>query len=148
MFIGGCPGGTAGGVKTTTIAILAATCWSVLKGSEDTECFRRKILPVNIRTGFSVVAVSFSAVLVGTMVILILEHTGLIEALYEVVSAVGTVGLTAGLTPSLSSAGKCVIIVLMYMGRLSPVTLALLFAGKMGKRGKGRKLPEERIMVG
>lgn len=148
MFIGGSPGGTAGGVKTTTVAILAATCWSVLKGSEDTECFRRKILPVNIRTGFSVAAVSFSAVLIGTMAILILEHTGLIEALYEVVSAVGTVGLTAGLTPSLSSAGKCVIILLMYMGRLSPVTLALLFAGKMGRRGKGRKLPEERIMVG
>ena len=148
MFIGGSPGGTAGGVKTTTIAILAATCWSVLKGSEDTECFRRKILPVNIRTGFSVAAVSFSAVLLGTMALLILEHTGLIEALYEVVSAVGTVGLTAGLTPSLSSAGKCVIILLMYMGRLSPVTLAFLFAGKMGRRGKGRKLPEERIMVG
>lgn len=148
MFIGGSPGGTAGGVKTTTIAILAATCWSVLKGSEDTECFRRKILPVNIRTGFSVAAVSFSAVLLGTMALLIMEHTGLIEALYEVVSAVGTVGLTAGLTPSLSSAGKCVIILLMYMGRLSPVTLAFLFAGKMGRRGKGRKLPEERIMVG
>lgn len=148
MFIGGSPGGTAGGVKTTTIAILAATCWSVLKGSEDTECFRRKILPVNIRTGFSVAAVSFSAVLLGTMALLILEHTGLIEALYEVVSAVGTVGLTAGLTPSLSSAGKCVIILLMYMGRLSPATLAFLFAGKMGRRGKGRKLPEERIMVG
>lgn len=148
MFVGGCPGGTAGGVKTTTIAILAATCWSVLKGSEDTECFRRKIPPVNIRTGFSVAAVSFSAVLAGTMAILILEHTGLIEALFEVASAVGTVGLTAGLTPSLTSAGKCVIILLMYMGRLSPVTLALLFAGKMGRRGKGRKLPEERIMVG
>ena len=144
MFIGGSPGGTAGGVKT----ILAATCWSVLKGSEDTECFRRKILPVNIRTGFSVAAVSFSAVLLGTMALLIQEHTGLIEALYEVVSAVGTVGLTAGLTPSLSSAGKCVIILLMYMGRLSPATLAFLFAGKMGRRGKGRKLPEERIMVG
>ncbi len=148
MFIGGCPGGTAGGVKTTTVAILAATCWSVLKGSEDTECFRRKLLPVNIRTGFSVAAVSFLAVLCGTMAILILEHTGVMEALYEVVSATGTVGLTAGLTPSLGAGGKCVIIFLMYMGRLSPVTLALLFAGKMGKRGRGRKLPEERIMVG
>jgi len=148
MFIGGCPGGTAGGVKTTTVAILAATCWSVLKGSEDTECFRRKLLPVNIRTGFSVAAVSFLAVLCGTMAILILEHTGVMEALYEVVSATGTVGLTAGLTPSLGTGGKCVIIFLMYMGRLSPVTLALLFAGKMGKRGRGRKLPEERIMVG
>ena len=65
-----------------------------------------------------------------------------------VIAEINAPGLTAGLTPSLSSVGKCVIILLMYMGRLSPVTLALLFAGKMGKRGKGRKLPEERIMVG
>lgn len=148
MFIGGSPGGTAGGVKTTTFAILYINCWAVLKGSEDTECFRRKLLTANVRTGFSVVVVAFTAVLAGTMAILILENTTLMTALYEVVSAVGTVGLTAGLTPLLSTAGKCVIILLMYMGRLSPVTLALLFAGKVGKRGRGRKLPEERIMVG
>ena len=83
------------------------------------------------------------------MLILVLEHTGLIPGVFhEVVSAVGTVGLTAGLTPVLTTAGKLVIIVLMYMGRLSPVTLALLFASRYKKHGKGRKLPEERIMVG
>lgn len=148
MFIGGCPGGTAGGVKTTTVAILYLSCWSVLKGTEDTECYRRRMPAGNVRTAFSVVTVALTAVLAGTMAILILEHTGLIPALYEVVSAVGTVGLTAGLTPVLSTAGKGVIIVLMYMGRLSPVTLALLFASRYRKHGKGRKLPEERIMVG
>lgn len=148
MFIGGCPGGTAGGVKTTSIAILYLTCWSVLKGTEDTECFRRKVPAANVRTAFSVVLVALTAVLVGTTAILALEPTGLTEALYEVVSAVGTVGLTAGLTPLLSTAGKIVIILLMYMGRLGPVTLALLFAGKVGRRGRGRTLPQERIMVG
>ena len=148
MFIGGCPGGTAGGIKTTTVAILYLTCWSVLKGTEDTECFRRRMPAANVRTAFSVLTVAGTAVLTGTMLILVLEHTGLIPAFYEVVSAVGTVGLTAGLTPVLTTAGKLVIIVLMYMGRLSPVTLALLFASRYKKHGKGRKLPEERIMVG
>lgn len=148
MFIGGSPGGTAGGVKTTTIAILLLTCWSVLKGSEDTECFRRKILSSTIRTGFSVFTVAFLAVVVGTTAITALEQTNLIDALYEVTSAVGTVGLTTGLTPGLRQISKLVIIVLMYMGRIGPVTLALVFAGKVGKRKNRRKLPEERVMVG
>lgn len=148
MFIGGSPGGTAGGVKTTTIAILLMTCWSVLKGSEDTVCFRRQVLATNIRTGFAVFTVAFLAVMIGTTVILSIEQVDLIDALYEVVSAVGTVGLTTGLTPMLSTAGKCVIILLMYIGRIGPVTLALLFAGKLGKKKHGMKLPQERIMVG
>lgn len=147
MFIGGSPGGTAGGVKTTTVAILVLTCWSVLKGNADTECFRRKVQSINVRTGFSVFTVSFLAMLAGTMAIVAIESTDLTAALYEVISAVGTVGLSLGLTPALSVAGKLVIILLMYMGRLSPVTLALVFAGKAGKRN-GRTLPEERVMVG
>ncbi len=148
MFIGGSPGGTAGGVKTTTIAILLLTCWSVLKGSEDTECFRRKILSTNVRTGFAVFTVAFLAVIVGTTAIESIQQTSLSDALYEVVSAVGTVGLSTGLTPSLKPAGKLLIIVLMYMGRIGPVTLALAFASKIGKRKNRRKLPQERVMVG
>ncbi len=148
MFIGGCPGGTAGGVKTTTVAILLANWWSVLKGTEDTECFRRKVMAANVRTAFAVFTAAFAAVVVGTMAILILEQAGVMEALYEVVSAVATVGLTMGLTPVLSVAGKGVIILLMYLGRISPITLALIFASRMGKHGRGRRLPEERIMVG
>ncbi len=148
MFIGGSPGGTAGGVKTTTIALLYLNCWAVLKGTEDVEIMRRRMMRENIRTCFSVVTVALTAVIAGTLAILIIEDTGMLTALYEVVSAVGTVGLTAGLTPVMSGASKIVIIILMYMGRLSPVTLALLFAGSVGGHGKGRKLPEERIMVG
>lgn len=148
MFIGGSPGGTAGGVKTTTVAMLLLTCWSVLKGKEDTECFRRKIPSANVRTGFSVFTVSFLAVLTGTLLLLVAEPVSLTEALYEVISAVATVGLTTGITPSLSDAGKLVIIVLMYLGRLSPVTMALMFASKVGRKKSRRKLPDERIMVG
>ncbi len=148
MFIGGSPGGTAGGVKTTTVALLLLTCWSVLKGTQDTECYRRKILAANVRTGFAVFTVAFSAVLLGTMALLVFEKVGLTEALFEVTSAVGTVGLTTGITPLLSVGSKLVLILLMYMGRIGPVTLALLFAAKIGKINKGRTLPQERIMVG
>lgn len=148
MFIGGSPGGTAGGVKTTTIAILLITCWSVLKGSEDTVCFRRRIPSEVVRTGFSVFTVAFLAVIAGTFAIVTLEQASLLDALYEVVSAVGTVGLTTGLTPELCPVSKFVLILLMYMGRLGPTTLALVFAGKVGKKRNKIKLPEERIMVG
>lgn len=148
MFIGGSPGGTAGGVKTTTIAILLLTCWSILKGNLDTECFRRRIYPSVIRTGFAVFTVAFLAVIVGTITLTSIEQAPLADALYEVTSAVGTVGLTTGLTPGLAFASKLLIIFLMYIGRIGPVTLALLFAGKIGKKKKRVKLPGERIMVG
>lgn len=148
MFIGGSPGGTAGGVKTTTIALLLLTCWSVLKGSEDTVCFRRKIVPATIRTGFTVFTVAFLALIAGTIAIVSLEQVPLLDALYEVTSAVATVGLTTGITPYLRPVSKLVVILLMYMGRIGPVTLALAFAAKVGKPHNKIKLPEERIMVG
>lgn len=148
MFIGGSPGGTAGGVKTTTVALLLLTCWSVLKGHEDTECYRRRFPPANVRTGFSVFTVAFVAVLAGSLLVLFMEPFALSDVLYEVVSAVGTVGLSTGITSSLCSGSKLVIIFLMYMGRIGPVTLALLFAARAAKKGRGRRLPEERIMVG
>jgi trk system potassium uptake protein TrkH len=148
MFIGGCPGGTAGGVKTTTILLLLMTCGAVLKGKEDTECFGRRIPFANIRTGFAVFSVSFLAVLFGTLLLLVFEPVRIADALYEVVSAVATVGLTAGITSLLSTGGKLLIIVLMYLGRLSPVTMALIFATKLGRKKTKAKLPEERIMVG
>jgi trk system potassium uptake protein TrkH len=148
MFIGGCPGGTAGGVKTTTILVLLLTCVSILRGKEDTECFHRKIPAVNIRTALSVFLVGILTVLLGTMLLLVTEHTTLMTALYETVSAVCTVGLTQGLTPLLSVMGKLLIIFLMYMGRIGPVTLVLFFAGKSSAHANRRTLPEERIMVG
>lgn len=150
MFIGGSPGGTAGGVKTTTIMMLIAACFTFVRGGNDTECFGKTISTDNIRTGFCIVVVAFGIFVTGTMTILLIEPDSipLVNVIYEAASAIGTVGLTADLTPHLSRASQIVLMCMMYIGRLGPMTLVLLFAGKKHPRDKVRKLPEERIMVG
>lgn len=149
MFIGGSPGGTAGGVKTTTIAMLFLTCITVIRGGRDTECFGRKISMENFRTGFAVIVVAFLVLVTGTTLVTVFEgNVPFLDVLYETTSAIGTVGLTADLTPSLGSASKIVIIAMMYIGRIGPITLALVFGGKGHTRDKIRELPERRIMVG
>ncbi len=150
MFIGGSPGGTAGGVKTSTVAMLILACITVVRGGRDTECFGRKISSANIRTGFSVVMVAFGVFVAGVLLIAVLEPDDIpmMDILFEAASAVGTVGLTADLTSQLTRASQCVIMVLMYLGRLSPATLALLFAGKKNVRDEIRELPQENIIVG
>ena len=150
MFIGGSPGGTAGGVKTTTMAMLFLACLTFVRGGNDTECMGRRITVANFRTGFCVVMVAFAVFITGTIVILMLEPDNvlLVDVIYETASAVGTVGLTADLTPYLSRMSQCVLLVMMYIGRLGPLTLALMFVGKTHPRDRIRSLPEERIMVG
>lgn len=149
MFIGGSPGGTAGGVKTTTVAMLLLTCMNVIYGKRDTECFGRKIPEESMRTGFSVVMMAFGFLLTGLTLLTVFEPgVDFLSLLYEAVSAIGTVGLTADVTPSLSSAGKIVIMALMYIGRIGPVTVALVFGTKKNMKERIRKLPEQRIMVG
>ena len=149
MFIGGSPGGTAGGVKTVTVAVVLLSCGSILAGHEDTECFRRCI-PMNIvRTALSVCIGGLLLVLVGTLALMVAEpEATIMQATYEVVSATATVGLTAGLTPKLHIAGKFIIIALMYMGRIGPITIPLMIAGSIKRRNEKRRLPEEHIMVG
>ncbi len=150
MFIGGSPGGTAGGVKTTTMAMLLLACLTFVRGGNDTECMGRRITVANFRTGFCVVMVAFVVFITGTILILIIEPDSvlLVNVIYETASAVGTVGLTADLTPHLSRLSQCVLMFMMYIGRLGPLTLALMFVGKTHPRDRIRSLPEERIMVG
>lgn len=150
MFIGGSPGGTAGGVKTTTIAMLLLVCLTTIRGGKDTEAFGRKITFANIRTGFVVVLMAFVALVAGTVAILMIEPDSIafVDVLYETTSAIGTVGLTADLTTSLSRASQVIIMLMMYTGRLGPITLALVFTGKQNPRDKIRELAEEEIMVG
>lgn len=150
MFIGGSPGGTAGGVKTTTFAMLFLACMTFARGGNDTECMGRKITVANFRTGFCVMMVAFAVFITGTIAILVLEPDSVaaIDVCYETASAVGTVGLTADLTPRLCRASQAVLMIMMYMGRLGPLTLVLTFAGKTHPRDKVRSLPKEQIMVG
>lgn len=150
MFIGGSPGGTAGGVKTTTIAMLVLWCITLIRGGKDAECFGRKITVSNFRTGFAVVTLAFLILIGGTLMILMIEKDSVVmtDVLFETSSAIGTVGLTADLTPHLERASQVIIMFLMYVGRIGPMTLALSFAGKQNLQDKLRELPQERIMVG
>jgi len=150
MFIGGSPGGTAGGVKTTTFVMLFLACLTFVRGGNDTECMGKKITVANFRTGFAVVMVAFAVFITGTIAVLFLEPDSILleNVIYETASAVGTVGLTADLTPRLCRASQYVLMVMMYIGRLGPLTMALMFAGKTHPRDRIRSLPEEQIMVG
>lgn len=150
MFIGGSPAGTAGGIKTTTMAMLLLTCMVVVRGSREIECFGRKITFANFRTGFAVALLAFGIFLAGTMLIAVFEadSVALIDIIYETSSAIGTVGLTADLTPHLERASQVVLMAMMYAGRIGPITLALVFAGKTDPKTRIRELPGERVMVG
>lgn len=149
MFIGGSPAGTAGGIKTTTMAMLILTCMTVVYGKRDTECFGRRIPVENLRTGFAVVMLAFLFLTAGVTMLTILEPgKDFLDLLYEAVSAIGTVGLSASLTATLGLGSKIVIMCLMYVGRLGPITIALVFGGKRNPKELVRELPEKRIMVG
>lgn len=104
----------------------------------------------NFRTGFCVMMVAFTVFITGTITILAIEPDSIpmVNVIYETASAVGTVGLTADLTPHLSRISQIVLMVMMYIGRLGPLTLVLIFAGKTHPRDKVRRLPAEQIMVG
>lgn len=149
MFIGGSPCGTAGGVKTTTIAMLLLTCVNVMYGKKDTECFGRKVPDENFRTGFSVVMMGYLFLMSGMVGLTVLEpEIDFLDLMYEGVSAIATVGLTADVTGRLGDLSKIVIMCMMYIGRLGPVTVALIFGTKKNRRERARQLAEQRIMVG
>lgn len=149
MFIGGSPCGTAGGVKTTTIAMLLLTCVNVMYGKKDTECFGRKVPDENFRTGFSVVMMGYLFLMSGMVGLTVLEpEIDFLDLMYEGVSAIATVGLTADVTGRLGDLSKIVIMCMMYIGRLGPVTVALIFGTKKNRRERVRQLAEQRIIVG
>lgn len=150
MFVGGSPAGTAGGVKTTTIALVILSAFATVRGSEDVEIFGRRIPRDLLRTALTIILIGFSAIVVGTVAVLCFEPktVSFIDVLYETTSAVATVGLSADLTAKLSAGSRIVIILLMYFGRLGPMTIALMFVGKNNKKDMLRKLPTDNIMVG
>ncbi|MDV3427601.1 MAG: TrkH family potassium uptake protein [Bacillota bacterium] len=147
MFIGGSPGSTAGGVKTTTLGVLIFTVISVVHGREDTEIFNKKIIKDIVYRAFAIIAAGLCIVACDVLILSVTEKMASLGAvLYEVTSAFGTVGLTLGLTPYLSIIGKIVIILTMYAGRVGPLTIAVALA--KNKKVTGIKYPEEKIMVG
>ena len=149
MFIGGSPAGTAGGIKTTTAAMMILTVVCVLRGRKDTECYGRRVANDIVRSGITISLITFTFWLIGVAAITAFDpQAEFLNVMYEASSAIGTVGLSADLTPVLSSGSHIVLMLLMYIGRIGPLTMALVFSGKSEKSSQFRDLPEKRIMIG
>ncbi len=145
MFIGGSPGGTAGGVKTTTIGLLAMTFWANITSRQDVEIQSRRIHSTTIYRAITIVA---SGMAVWFVVILMLQVTQQISArdlIFEATSAIGTVGLTIGATPLLDEIGKIIIIIAMFLGRIGPMTFFVLLSD--GHTVSASRSPEEKVSL-
>jgi trk system potassium uptake protein TrkH len=148
MFIGGSPGSTAAGIKTTTAAILVITVIAVVKGKEDAEIFERRLPKYLVYRAMAVAAISLTLVVVAAMVLSITENADFMTLFFEAASAFGTVGLTLGYSPNLSLIGKIIISITMFAGRVGPLTLVIAFAKRASGNKGSLKYPEDRIMVG
>lgn len=148
MFIGGSPGGTAGGIKTVTMGVIILEVLSVVRAKEETEVFGRRIRQSTIKRALAVVMISLFIVIGVTMVLSVTENWGFVEIFFETVSAFATVGLSIGGTADLSTVGKLIIAMTMFFGRLGPITLAVAFSIRGHKNKSSIRLPEEQIMVG
>jgi trk system potassium uptake protein TrkH len=146
MFIGGAPGSTAGGVKVTTLAIIWANLRSISQGLNRVRLGRRELDQVHVQRSMLVVAVGLVTAAAGLFILLITENQPFLATLFEVFSALGTVGLSLGVTALLSPIGRIVIIVLMFVGRLGPLTLASSLTG--ASRDPRVRLPQGRLLVG
>ncbi len=129
MFVGASPGGTGGGIKTTTFGVIVAAIWTTLRGVGDVILFRRRLPEETIARAFSLAAMAFLFTAGVTFLLLLSERQGFLETLVEVISAFGTVGLSTGdggihsLSALFSGAGKFFIIFLMFVGRIGPLTV-------------------------
>jgi potassium uptake TrkH family protein len=146
MFIGGGSAGTAGGIKVTTFAVLGAAILAEVRGEPSSGIFRRKLAPHVLRQALTVALLGVGLVMIATIALLTLVDTTLEMALFEATSAFGTVGLSAGLTSELPPAGEAIIIVLMFVGRLGPITLVSALA--LRERIRRFQHPEERPIIG
>ncbi|NLG02604.1 MAG: Trk family potassium uptake protein [Clostridia bacterium] len=146
MFIGGNPGSTAGGIKTTTLLVLIMSISATCSHSPNITVFKRKLEDTIARQAAAIVSIYMIAILAASLVICAIEPINLRQVLFETVSAAGTVGLTTGITPGLSALSKCIIMFLMFGGRVGGLSLALVLSEKRVHVPIER--PLEKIMIG
>lgn len=127
MFIGGSPAGTAGGVKTVTVVLLFASMIANIRGHSDVTIFKRKVADDYIRRCVAIVSFSFTVLLTLTIALLFVQGGNFLDTIYEMTSAIATVGLSRGMTGELNAVGKVIVCLAMYLGRIGPITLALAF---------------------
>ena len=134
MIIGGSPAGTAGGVKTVTFAILIFCVISAAKQEESISLFKRRVPGNLLSKALAIIVINLMVLMTSVLLLLVFDHGNFMESCYECVSALGTVGLTKGLTPNLTIAGKVIIIITMYLGRVGPISMAIGFSQKNKKK--------------
>lgn len=146
MFIGGSPGSTAGGIKTTTMTILLLTIWTEFKKRKDVELFKRRVEGEVIRHAACILMFYGSLAFVSSMIICAVEGIGAKEVIFEVVSALCTVGLSLGITAEVGVLSHVILILLMFIGRVGGITILIAFSSRLSAIPS--KLPAEKIAVG
>lgn len=146
MIIGGSPGSTAGGIKTTTFAVLVSTAVSVFGKREHTHFFGRRINDSVVRNAATILTLYLAMFLAGGFIMSRTEGLPLLDCMFEAASAAGTVGLSMGITPGLGTSSRLILTALMYLGRVGGLTL--IFAAFSGKKGNTARFPEEKMTVG
>ncbi len=146
MFIGGSPGSTAGGLKTTTFAILVLAAWSQIRGREDVEAFGRRLLPSLVMQALAMTVIAFLSLLAFAFVLNFMEAIPFQDILFETTSALAIVGLSTGITAQLSPASKILICLAMVVGRVGPLTLAMNLLRP--RRRNPIRYPTEDVLIG
>ncbi len=148
MFIGGSPVGTAGGVKTVTMFVLMLDAVAFIRNRNEKVVFRYSVSNELIRKASAIVVVSISVTFILTILLMASCHTGMVNGTYEMFSATATVGLSRGLTPLLNTAGRWIVILAMYLGRIGPISMALFFTGGVSSEKNKVHFTDGRYYVG
>lgn len=146
MFVGASPGGTGGGVKTTTLGILVLSVRAALRGRGEVEAFGRAIPPRLVYRAVAIIVVGLGVLVTFAALLLATQEGGQVGLMFEAASAFGTVGLSTGVTPNLTPLGRVLVVVLMFAGRLGPLTITLAIRERPYEGG--RRLPSARVMTG
>jgi trk system potassium uptake protein TrkH len=146
MFIGGASGSTAGGIKVNTVAVMLSYLVSTIREKDSVVLFRHSIEMKLVTRAFLILLFGMTVVVTGTILLTVFESGPVEHLFFEAVSAFGTVGLSAGVTPNLSVPGRLVVIVLMFLGRLGPLTI--LAAATAGEREVKIEYPRGDIAIG
>lgn len=146
MFIGASPGSTGGGIKTTTVALMVAVVMAQLRGKKDIEIFERRIEDSDIYPSFTLFFMAILLLLILTLLVALTNQADFSKILFDVTSALGTVGLSTGLSTQLNAAGKILLVIAMFLGRVGPLTLGFALAYK--KKQPEIRYARGRIMIG
>ena len=146
MLVGGAPGSTAGGLKVTTLAVLILSAFSVFRRKKDVTCFDRRLPDGTVNQAAAISMLYVMLFFLGGLLISCVEELPLADCLFETASAVGTVGVTLGITPTLGGVAKGVLIVLMYLGRVGSLTL--IFAATAAPKPYHSRFAKEKVTVG